>query len=81
MTYPAICLELTDNEVNEYYQPKDFRIGNTIYIFGRRFILLDCDKFTRKYYDEVLKEPQRSKLQIELPQRPQPKRVIIKHID
>ena len=76
-SYPSVCLEVTDNEVTEYYQPKDFRIGSTIYVYGRRFLLLDCDPFTRKYYADVLKSPQNSKLKIEFPKKPQPKRVRI----
>lgn len=75
VSYPAGCLELTDNEVTEYYQPKDFRIGSTIFVYGRRFLLLDCDPFTRKYYADVLKSPQNSKLKIEFPKKPLPKRV------
>lgn len=77
MTYPAGCLEITDNEVTEYYQPKDFLIGQTVYVYGRRFLLLDCDPFTRKYYADVLKSPQNSKLNIKFPKKPVPKRVIM----
>lgn len=77
MSYPAGCLELTDNEVTEYYQPKDFRVGNTIFVYGRRFLLLDCDPFTRKYYADVLKSPQNNRLKIEFPKKPLPKRVTI----
>jgi len=73
-------MELSDRDVDEYYQPKDFRIGGTIFVFGRRFLLLDCDKFTRQYYAEVLKQPQDPKLAIKFPEKPHPKRVILFYI-
>lgn len=75
MNYPEIYMELSDNEVTEYYQPKDFRVGGTIFVFGRKFLLLDCDVFTRKYYDDVLKQPQTDKLKIKFPIKPVPRRI------
>lgn len=30
------------------------QIGSTIFIFNRRFLLHDCDSFTRKYYSDML---------------------------
>ncbi|XP_043285106.1 EF-hand domain-containing protein 1-like [Venturia canescens] len=56
--HPSVYLEIGDNEVVEYYTPKDFKIGETIFIYGRRFLLRDCDAFTRKYYAEMLCSPQ-----------------------
>ncbi|KAK5646680.1 hypothetical protein RI129_005144 [Pyrocoelia pectoralis] len=53
-TYPAVYMEKSDAEVTEYYQPKDFLVGETIYILGRRMLLVDCDPFTRNYYQKVL---------------------------
>ncbi|KAF5295445.1 hypothetical protein FQA39_LY13106 [Lamprigera yunnana] len=50
LTYPSLYLELTDAEVTEYYQPKDLLVGDTVYILGRRILLVDCDPFTRNYY-------------------------------
>ncbi|XP_063979498.1 EF-hand domain-containing protein 1-like [Diachasmimorpha longicaudata] len=52
--YPSIYLERTDEEVVEYYCPMDLKVGETIFIFGRKFLLLDCDSFTRRYYKNML---------------------------
>ncbi|XP_014208021.1 EF-hand domain-containing protein 1-like [Copidosoma floridanum] len=54
-TYPAAYLERTDEDVREYYAPIDLKVGGTAFVFGRRFLLLDCDRFTRKYYADVLR--------------------------
>lgn len=74
-TFPSIFLEMTDSEVADYYEPKDFRIGESICVFGRRFLLLDCDHFTRNYYEQVLKIPQGPKMEVKFPQNPIPIRV------
>lgn len=34
------------------------QVGETILLFGRRFLLHDCDAFTRKYYSDMLGTPQ-----------------------
>jgi len=34
----------------EYYEPKDFKIGATINVFGRRFLIYDMDAFTKQFY-------------------------------
>lgn len=64
------------NEVNEYYQPKHMRVGDTVFVYGRRLLLLDCDAFTRKYFEDVLHEPQKNGLGIEFPAVIIPKRVM-----
>ncbi|KZC05165.1 EF-hand domain-containing protein 1 [Dufourea novaeangliae] len=68
-SYPAVYLEYGDPEVIEYYTPKDFTIGGTIFIFSRRFFLHDCDSFTRKYYTDMLgmMQPERIPLPEEKP--------------
>lgn len=56
--FPACTLETSEREVTEYYQPKHMRLGDTVFVFGRRLLLLDCDAFTRKYFADVLHQPQ-----------------------
>ncbi|VDM33192.1 unnamed protein product [Hydatigera taeniaeformis] len=50
VTFPIVCLEISPNEVKEYYNPKDLRIGESIVIYGRSFLLFDCDSFTKAWY-------------------------------
>nr|XP_033339579.1 EF-hand domain-containing protein 1-like [Megalopta genalis] len=68
-SYPAIYLEYGDSEIVEYYTPKDFIIGGTVFIFSRRFLLHDCDSFTRKYFHGMLgiTQPERIPLPEEEP--------------
>jgi hypothetical protein len=71
LDFPAVVFDVSAAEVEEYYSPKDFMIGNTIFVFGRKFLLLDCDSFTRRYFDQVLRSPQPNKLEIEKPKCPE----------
>lgn len=36
----------------EFYKDNDLAIGAVLNIFGRAFIITDCDEFTRQYYKE-----------------------------
>lgn len=69
--FSAITLNVSKSEVEEYYSPKDFTIGSTIFVFGRKFLLLDCDSFTRKYFDQVLRCAQPNRLEIQKPACPE----------
>lgn len=78
-TYPAIYLELSDAEVTEYYQPRDFQVGNTIFVLGRDMLLYDCDKFTRDYFKNALCIEQKPPMDISEPSAPLPEHQVPPH--
>ncbi|XP_049857375.1 EF-hand domain-containing protein 1-like isoform X2 [Schistocerca gregaria] len=79
-TFPSSYLETSEAEVTEYYTPVDFVIGNTISIFGRRFLIYDCDKFTRDYFENVLRVPLRDPINVFKKQTVKPMRVYPPHL-
>lgn len=48
--FSAIYLELSDQEINEYYKPHHFAMGQSVNIFGRNFTIYDMDNFTKAFY-------------------------------
>ncbi|XP_012297046.1 EF-hand domain-containing protein 1 isoform X2 [Aotus nancymaae] len=50
--FPRCVLEISDQEVLEWYTAKDFIVGKSLTILGRTFFIYDCDPFTRRYYKD-----------------------------
>ena len=48
-TFPGVVMELSPQEIKEYFTPKNFKIGETVTLFSRRFLLFDCDDFTKAF--------------------------------
>ena len=49
-TFPAVVMELSEQEIKDYFTPKDFKLGETFTMYGRRFIVTGCDDFTKAFY-------------------------------
>lgn len=52
-SFPMVVMELSDHEVKQWFTPSDFGIGKTLFIYGRRFLIYDCDNFTKSYYQAM----------------------------
>ena len=48
--FSAIYLELSDKEIDNYFRPHDFGMGQTVHIYGRNFTIYDMDNFTKAFY-------------------------------
>jgi hypothetical protein len=77
--FPSIYLEFSDDEVTEYYQPKDLRVGETIFVLGRKMLLYDCDNFTRNYFKKALCMEQGVAIDISEKPKPPPEKKIPPH--
>ncbi|KAG8545694.1 hypothetical protein GDO81_020488 [Engystomops pustulosus] len=53
-TFPKCVLEMSEQEVTEWYTPRDFMLGRHVTILGRKFFLYDCDAYTLDFYQEKL---------------------------
>lgn len=48
-TFPSVVMELTPQEIKEYFTPRDLKIGETVTLYNRRFLIFDCDDFTKAF--------------------------------
>ncbi|XP_062953403.1 EF-hand domain-containing protein 1 [Cynocephalus volans] len=68
--FPQCVLEISDQEVLEWYTAKDFIVGKPLTIFGRTFFIYDCDPFTRQYYKEKFGMPDLPRIDVSKPEPP-----------
>lgn len=66
-SFPSCVLEISPQEVEEYYSPRDFQVGQRVRLLGRSFLLCDCDGFTKDYYKK--NHPDMELKPIQIPER------------
>ena len=52
-SHPCFALWLqTGAQATDYYKDSDLSVGTVLNVWGRRFVLADCDDFTKEYYSK-----------------------------
>jgi len=72
-TYSSITLELTEEETKNWFTPADFKVGETVLMYNRRFLLYDCDEFTKSYYRQFYGVNEFAKVDVNVPTAQLPK--------
>lgn len=49
-TFPGVVMELTEQEIKDYFTPRDFKVGESVNIYNRRFLIYDLDNFSKAFY-------------------------------
>ncbi|XP_072498547.1 EF-hand domain-containing protein 1 [Notamacropus eugenii] len=62
--FPRCVLEVSDQDVQEWFTAKDFSVGAPVTILGRTFFIYDCDKFTREFYRDKFGLPEFSAIDV-----------------
>ncbi|KAH8849710.1 EF-hand domain-containing protein 1 [Schistosoma japonicum] len=75
-SFPIISMEITENEVKEYFSPKDFHIGQSVNILGRKYLIYDCDNFTKAWYHNNFGLTEFTPIDVEIKQPELPKKEI-----
>uniref|UniRef100_T1JFL8 DM10 domain-containing protein n=1 Tax=Strigamia maritima TaxID=126957 RepID=T1JFL8_STRMM len=65
--------KILKDHINEnlggYYEPEDLIIGNTVYILGDKYLIYDCDQFTKDYYHHKMGIKDFCAVQVQLPEK------------
>jgi len=75
-SYPAIVLELSEDETKDWFTPGDFKIGLTVFIYGRRFLIYNVDGFTQRYYRDLYRVNDFKPIDVKGPAAHVPDRII-----
>lgn len=76
-THPSISMELSSHEVKQYFTPRDFTLGDTLYIYGRKFLVHDIDNFTKAFYYKNFGITDFKSVSVDQTKKPLPKMVCV----
>jgi len=74
-SFPVGAMEAGEHEFPSFFSPVDFKIGETIVIYNRRFLIYDFDNFTRAFYWKNFGMTDFTPVDITIPIKEMPKNV------